>query len=101
MLSFVSKMMNKFIGERDYSAQETYHLLLKLPLYKDSCIVANVDCRPSNRYGYHMEFLETQKVVQSKQILYEKYLDRGIDMEEVMYFEFVEQWNFKSSIPNN
>jgi ATP-dependent DNA helicase PIF1 len=36
MLSFVSKMMNRLIGERDYSAQEVSHLLLGLPLQEDS-----------------------------------------------------------------
>jgi ATP-dependent DNA helicase PIF1 len=46
MLSFVSKMMNTLIGERDYSAQETYHLLLKLPLQEDSHVVLSIDCRP-------------------------------------------------------
>jgi len=36
LLSFVSKMLNKLIGERDYSAQEVCHLLLNLPLQEGS-----------------------------------------------------------------
>jgi ATP-dependent DNA helicase PIF1 len=32
MLSFISKMINRLIGERDYSAQEVCHLLLGLLL---------------------------------------------------------------------
>ena len=32
LLSFVSKMLNKLIGERDWSAQEVSHLLLQLPV---------------------------------------------------------------------
>ena len=32
LLSFVSKMLNKLIGERDWSAQEVSHLLLQIPV---------------------------------------------------------------------
>jgi ATP-dependent DNA helicase PIF1 len=32
LLSFVSKMLNKLIGERDWSAQEVSYLLLRLPV---------------------------------------------------------------------
>ena len=32
LLSFVSKMLNKLIGERDWSAQEVSHILLQLPV---------------------------------------------------------------------
>src|SRR5208282_6575643 len=42
ILSFVSKIINKLIGERDYSAQEIYYIFLKLSLYKDSCIILSV-----------------------------------------------------------
>jgi ATP-dependent DNA helicase PIF1 len=36
LLSFVSKMLNKLIGERDWSAQEVCHILLQLPVQKSS-----------------------------------------------------------------
>ncbi|EAQ89410.1 hypothetical protein CHGG_06029 [Chaetomium globosum CBS 148.51] len=49
MLSFVSRMMNKLIGERDYSAQETCHILLKLPLYQDSRVNSPKRMRLSRR----------------------------------------------------
>jgi len=39
MVSFVSKLMNKLISERDYSAQEIYHILLGLALQEDSQVV--------------------------------------------------------------
>ena len=32
LLSFISKMLNKLIGERDWLAQEVSHLLLQLPV---------------------------------------------------------------------
>ena len=31
LLSFVSKLFNKLVGERDWSAQEVSHVLLELP----------------------------------------------------------------------
>jgi hypothetical protein len=36
LLSFVSKMLNKLIGERDWSAQEVSHLLLQIPVQDSS-----------------------------------------------------------------
>jgi ATP-dependent DNA helicase PIF1 len=46
LLSFVSKMLNKLIGERDWSAQEVSHLLLQIPVQDLSRGVVNLDCRP-------------------------------------------------------
>ena len=34
LLSFVSKMLNKLIGERDWSEQEVSHILLQVPVQK-------------------------------------------------------------------
>ncbi|EAQ86310.1 hypothetical protein CHGG_07563 [Chaetomium globosum CBS 148.51] len=101
MLSFVSRMMNKLIGERDYSAQETCHILLKLPLYQDSRVVISVDCRPADRHNRLAEFSEADEAVQTKKTSYEKYLERPSDMEAVSYFRFLETWNFQSPNPGN
>src|SRR6266516_2086781 len=45
LLLFVSKMLNKLIGEHDWSAQAVSHILLQLPVQKSSRMVANLDCR--------------------------------------------------------
>ena len=45
LLSFVSKMLNKLIGERDWSAQEVSHILLQLPVQKSSWMLVSLDCR--------------------------------------------------------
>ena len=45
LLSFVSKMLNKLIGERDWSAQEVSHILLQLPVQKSSRMLVSLDCR--------------------------------------------------------
>ncbi|KAH7230301.1 hypothetical protein B0J15DRAFT_473109 [Fusarium solani] len=49
LLSFPSRLMNKLIAERDYSAQEISHLLLNIPLQEGPRMVVTVDCRPLER----------------------------------------------------
>jgi ATP-dependent DNA helicase PIF1 len=48
LLSFVSRMLNKLIGERDWSAQEVSHFLLQLPVQKSSRVLVSLDCRPED-----------------------------------------------------
>jgi ATP-dependent DNA helicase PIF1 len=45
-LSFVSKMLNKLIGEWDWSAQEVSYLFLQIPVQDSSRGVVSLDCRP-------------------------------------------------------
>ena len=45
-LSFVSKMLNKLIGERDWLAQEVSHILLQLLVQKSSRMLVSLDCCP-------------------------------------------------------
>jgi hypothetical protein len=42
----VSKLLNKLVGERDWSAQEVSHILLGLPMQDSSRDVVTLDCRP-------------------------------------------------------
>ena len=44
-LKAVQKLLIHTVGDRDYSAQETCHILLQLPMYKASCnfIVLSLD----------------------------------------------------------
>jgi ATP-dependent DNA helicase PIF1 len=101
MLSFVSKMMNKLIGERDYSAQEIRRLRLKLLLQEDSRVVLSVDCRPQDKHTRPLDFSDEDEIVQEKQTTYEKYCNRPPSMEDVSYFEFLERWNFQARNPDN
>ena len=43
---FVSRMLNKLIGERDWSVQEVSQILLQLLVQKSSWMVVSLDCRP-------------------------------------------------------
>ncbi|KAH6640312.1 hypothetical protein F5144DRAFT_484970 [Chaetomium tenue] len=95
MISFVSKMMNKLIGERDYSAQEICHILLGLLLQEDSRVVQSVDCRPRERHARAIDITADGDIEESRTV-YEKYLRRPDHMEDVSYFEFLQNWNFKA-----
>jgi hypothetical protein len=97
-VSFVSKLMNKLIGERDYSAQEICHILLGLPLYEDSRVVQSVDCRPRDKQTRPIDITEDGDVKES-QTAYDKYLRRPDWMEDVSYFEFLQDWNFSHKNP--
>ncbi|XP_044714581.1 PIF1-like helicase domain-containing protein [Hirsutella rhossiliensis] len=46
----LSRLMNKLIAERDYSAQEISHLLLNIPLQEGTRMVVYVDCRPLEQH---------------------------------------------------
>jgi ATP-dependent DNA helicase PIF1 len=45
LLSFVSKILNKLVGERDWSSQEVSHILLQISTQGSTRIVVNLDCR--------------------------------------------------------
>lgn len=101
LLSFVSKMMNKLIGERDYSAQEVSHILLGLPLQEDSRVVRSVDCRPSNQHGRQLDLDADgeENEIGSRTTMYEKYLGRPAALEDVSYVCFLKNWNFAARNP--
>jgi hypothetical protein len=98
MLSFVSKLMNKLVGERDYSAQEICHILLGLPLQDDSRVVQSVDCRPHDRHARPIDITADGDIEESS-TSYDKYLQRPKQMEDVTYVDFLTNWNFKARNP--
>lgn len=49
LFSLVSKVMNRLVGERDWSAQEVMHILLGIPLQQGSRTVLTLDCRPNGK----------------------------------------------------
>jgi hypothetical protein len=91
-------MMNKLIGERDYSSQEVSHILLGLPLQEDSRVVRSVDCRPQDRHTYRLDMVD-DAAGQDNKTPYEKYLERPERLKDVSYFEFLERYNFAPRNP--
>lgn len=99
LLSFVSKMLNKLIGERDWSAQEVSHILLQLPLQKSSRIVVNLDCRPEEAQS-DLIVLESGEVSAQRSVL-RRYRDRLADtaygnsaLPNLSLFECLRFWDW-------
>ncbi|EED11567.1 hypothetical protein TSTA_008630 [Talaromyces stipitatus ATCC 10500] len=99
-LSAVSKMMNRLIGERDWSAQEVLHLLLDIPLQSASRICINVDCRPEEVHAAPFVPVEPEiegdETVQRGFSVLEKYKRRPELFENLSYFTFLREFDFRN-----
>lgn len=78
LLSLVSKIMNKLISERDWSAQEVCHHLLDRNLKACTRGFTNIDVRPLDMQSRVMSKLTSESTVLSKTFL-EKYCARQTD----------------------
>jgi hypothetical protein len=70
-------MLNKLIGERDWSAQEVSHLLLRIPVQDSSRGVVSLDCWPEEAQD-NLIVLESGDISARRSIL-RRYRDRLID----------------------
>jgi ATP-dependent DNA helicase PIF1 len=99
LLSFVSKMLNKLIGERDWSAQEVSHILLQLPVQKSSRILISLDCRPEEDQR-DLIVLESGEVTAQRSAL-RRYRDRLADTQngntalpDLSLFDCLRSWDW-------
>ena len=96
-LSFVSRLLNKLIGERDWSAQEVSHILLGLPLQDASRQVVTLDCRPEE---VHTDLITVEgEAVTAARSPLRRYQDRmrdqaNPDLARVSLFEWLRDWNW-------
>jgi ATP-dependent DNA helicase PIF1 len=74
LLLFVSRMLNKLIRERDWSAQEVSHILLQLPVQQSSRALVHLDCRPEEAQS-NLIVLESGDITAQRSVL-QKYQDR-------------------------
>jgi len=92
--SFVNKLMNKLIGQRDWSAQEVCHHLLDLPLTHSTRQVLNVNLKlPEDQAQvfFHHEGDEVNSQAEGPKkgkSLLQKYMDRPDDLEHVKYLDW-------------
>ncbi|RYC76974.1 hypothetical protein BFJ63_vAg20151, partial [Fusarium oxysporum f. sp. narcissi] len=92
LLSFASRLMNKLLGERDFSGQEICHILLNCELQESTRVIRAVDCRPYEQQGRSLRLQgdhDDGEVVG----IYEKYLSRLPLHEELTYLDFLANWN--------
>ncbi|EFY90645.1 ATP-dependent DNA helicase PIF1 [Metarhizium acridum CQMa 102] len=94
LLSFSSRLMNKLIAERDYSAQEISHLLLNIPLQEGTRMVVSVDCRPLEQ---HARSYRVDEDVNETVGSYRRYLlERNDQHEDATYLEELQSYNLKT-----
>ena len=100
--SFVSRLMNKLIGERDYSAQEVMHTLFQYPLVSSSRTTLNVDCRPEEEHQTSFNFsrrvndiLDDEPVFQESTSVLTKYKHRDAMHDNVCYIDYLMHFSHK------
>jgi ATP-dependent DNA helicase PIF1 len=97
LLSFVSRILNKLIGERDWSAQEVSHILLRLPVQESSRQVVSLDCRPEEEQS-QLVVLDSGEVSAQRSVL-QRYCGRLTDsalstLPSLTLFECLQSWDW-------
>jgi hypothetical protein len=98
LLSFTSKLFNKLVGERDWSAQEVTHLLLQLPQQDGTRTVVTLDCRPEEVQD-DLITVEDESV-QARRSPLQRYRARMTDqvnpaLATVSLFTWLRAWNWQ------
>ena len=86
--------MNRFIGERDWSAQEVSHILFGVPLYSGTRQVVILDCRPENEIGQVIDLTEDGERPPGKSLL-QKYRERAEQYNDITLFQFLSTFQFE------
>ena len=96
-LKMVQKLMIRSVGERDYSAQETCHLLLGLPMYRASRDFVYLTLDGSRQVDSNQEE-GTAIVTLASQL--DHYINRitSTEMEELSLLEFVQKFRMPKCI---
>jgi ATP-dependent DNA helicase PIF1 len=97
LLSFVSRLLNKLIGERDWSAQEVSHILLGLPMSDASRQVVTLDCRREE--GPNDLITVGDEAVTARRSPLRRYQDRlrdrpDLNLAGVTLFEWLRDWDW-------
>ena len=95
----MSRLLNKLIGERDWSAQEVGHILLGLPAQDSSREVVTLDCRPEE--AQNDVITVEDETVTAKRSPLRRYQDRLTDqvnqaLASVTLFDWLRAWNWKT-----
>ena len=93
----MSKLLNKLVSERDWSAQEVSHILLGLPAQDSSRQVVTLDCRPEEVQNDAITVEE--ETVTARRSPLRRYQDRLTDqvnqaLTGVTLFDWLRTWNW-------
>lgn len=94
-LSFATKIVNRLIGERDWSAQEVSHLLFGIPLFSSSRQVITFDCRPEQDIGTIVDLDDDNPSNAGKPIL-QKYKERRNEYADTTLLKFLRSFEHGS-----
>jgi ATP-dependent DNA helicase PIF1 len=98
-LSFVAKMLNKLLIERDWSAQEISHILLQLPLQSSTRDCVSLNCRPDKDQSQAISIEDGEASISRSPC--RKYRDRltdtkgGLHLQDVSLFQWLREYNFE------
>jgi hypothetical protein len=87
--SVIRKLLNKLVGERDWSAQEINHILLDLPLVETTRVIIPVDLRPESEQSDRFTYNDTTDELNRGKSLLEKYVQRPHNFEAITYLDFL------------
>src|ERR1700736_4248264 len=93
-------MLNKLVGERDWSAQEVSHILLELPVQESSRAAITLDCRPEQSQD-NLIVLEDGDIYTQRSPV-RRYQDRNRDapgareLRSVTLFNWLQFWDWKT-----
>lgn len=87
LFSLVSKTMNKLIGERDWSAQEVFHILLNIPLQAGSREVLSLDCRPDQ--STEAIDIQDDEIARKGTTKLKKYCSRPVYKDDLTFFAYL------------
>ena len=87
--SVIRKLLNKLVGERDWSAQEINHILLDLPMVETTRVIIPVDLRPEGEQSDRFTYNDTTDELKRGKSLLEKYVQRPHEFEAITYLDFL------------
>jgi len=87
--SVIRKLLNRLIGERDWSAQEINHILLDLPMVETTRVIIPVDLRPESEQSDRYTYNDTTDELNRGKSLLEKYAQRPHEFEAITYLDFL------------
>lgn len=101
VVSFVARFLNKLIAERDISAQEVSHFLLRIPFVKSSRRSLTLDCRPVREQDIRIDVNEdgTLKSTLSTLQRYQQRIQKkgeefhGEDLTRLTLLDFLRNFN--------
>jgi hypothetical protein len=94
------KLLNKMVGERTYSAQETAHLLLGIPLVGCSMTFHSLNIASEGTMreieAREMEFNEDGERVVTGESWLQRYMKRSVEIDNLSLHDVMQQYSWRN-----